>query len=206
MAFKPFVPYPEPEASPTDPAAPRGNPRVLTPNDDPRLHGLEQPESLIDSFGDLVDDLRQIAVDFGARPYRMWSVITRWTGGQKGRGEQEVIRETEIVPTPVVTLDLRAEAKPGGMNEKGTLLVSEISPRYTEDDLRALFCLQPLPEGHEGFIELRMDARDGRSTRRRFVVQGAPERRADMFDWRVRLREQDVRRDRDGNLQRTTLR
>ncbi|MFW6087398.1 MAG: hypothetical protein ACODAG_09345, partial [Myxococcota bacterium] len=80
--------------------------------------------------------------------------------------------------------------------------VDQLSPRYTEDDVRQLFHCQPLPDGHTGWIEMRMDARDGDTRRRRFVVQGTPERREGRFDWRVELLEADSARTREGQLRR----
>lgn len=185
-----------------DAPAAAGNPRWQTPNNDPAIGPVCDPScTLVDSFGELVDDLRQIAVDFGLKPYRLFSIVTRWTGGEKGRGEELVVSEQELLPTPEVDVaGLRGEMKSAGLNENGTLGVSEISPRYTEDDIYNLFHCQPLPDGHFGFIELRMDCRDGNSRRRRFVVSGAPQRRADRFDWTAKMIEQWQPRDRNGNL------
>jgi hypothetical protein len=192
----------EPEVDCSDPPQAVHNPRWQTPNQDPALHPVCNPTAtLVDSFGHLVDDLRQIAVDFGLRPYRMFSIVTAWSGGEKGRGQEFVVSEVELLPTPSVDVSsLQGEMTAAGLNENGVLRVTEVSPRYTEDDIYSIFHVQPLPAGHFGFIEVRLDCRDGNARRRRFVVSGAPQRRADQFDWSVRLLEQWQPRDRNGTL------
>lgn len=192
------------EAPPLEPPQARTNPRPIPPDKDPSLQSLAIPEaSLVEDLGEVADDLRQLNTDFGLRPYRLFSVVSRWTGGSKGRGTQVLVQETEFLPTPeVANVDrLAGQLGSAGLNEVGTIRVTELSPRLTEDDIRDLFHIQPLPQDQEGWLELRIDRRDGSTTRRRFVVKGAPMRRADEFDWHVKLFEQDVRRSRAGAFQ-----
>ena len=178
------------------------NPRIDTPEDDPQIHPNPNPSaSLVESFGELVDDLRQIATDFGVRPYRVFSVVYKWTGGEVGRGEAVVHRVEELLPTPVVKQNVRGESRSAGVVERGDAYLEQVSPRYTEDQIRTLFpCVKngQFSEPYQGFVEVTMDARDGKSDRRRYQVIGVPERRAEKFDWRVRLIRQDENRDRDG--------
>lgn len=188
------------------PSLPRQNPRFPTPNEDGGLHPARNPGGgLVECLGSIVDDLRQINTDFGLRPYRLFSVVTRWSGGQHGRGEESVVSEVEILPTPNVFMDrLSGVLKAGGRDEDGPMTVNEISPRYSEEDISAIFHQQPLPPGFTGFIEMREDTRDGELvTRRRFVVQGVPMRRADDFDWQVKLTIQEPARNVFGQLNRT---
>lgn len=197
-------PIPEDGTSEADPPESRTNPRPITPDTDPALEPNPAPEaSLVEDMGELVDDLRQMYTDFGLRPYRLFSIVTNWTGGAKGRGDQVIKTETELLPTPLITNvdSLRGDLKSGGNTERGGVRVSEISPRFTEDDIREIFHLQPLPAGHEAFLEMRVDGRDGNTIRRRFTIQGAPWRRADRFDWTIRLLEQDPMRSRRGVLE-----
>lgn len=205
----PFEPVPETQESPDNPPEPRTNPRVVRPNDDTRLEALASPElSLVEELGEVADDLRQLNTDFGLRPYRLFSIVVRHTGGVKGRGDALLESETEVLPTPYITEvdQLRGQLTAGGTNEDGRIRVTEISPRYTEDDIRTLFHTQPLPDGLEGFLELRIDSRDGNAMRRRFTVQNAPMRRADKFDWTVRLLEQQPPRSRSGQLHQAGFR
>ena len=176
------------------------NPRAVQPNTDGALHQNPVPElSLVESLGPTVDGLRQIFTDVGMRPYRVFSVVVRFSGGEPGRGREEVASETELLPTP--KLDVRPVTTvilSGGRVERGGARLSEVSPRYTEDDIRALFRVKPLPAGHVGYIESRIDGRDGVTQRRRFAVKGAPFRDAENFQWIVQLGSEDGERSRDG--------
>lgn len=201
--FLPFTPNPQ---STTDPVVPTENPRVITPNNDNRIGPNPRPDaSLANSLGALADDLRQMYTDFGLRPYRLFSIVTEWSGGEYGRGEERLVSEVEMLPTPRVSLaGLRGSLSDGGLRERGTLRVDQISPRYTEDDIYSLFHCHPLPPKYTGWIEMREDARDGDAPpRRRFVVIGTPARMADKFEWQVDLTQQDPSRNRLGRLNRT---
>lgn len=157
----------------------------------------------MEDFAETVDELRQLAVEAGMRPYRTFSVVVRWSGGERGRGRPEVVSETEIVPSPVVDLGgTGREITSGGGTTRGEARLSKISPRYTEDDLRALFHRQPLPNDHEGFLEIFVDSRDGQTQRRRFVLKGTPQRKP--FEWVAKLRPQDQDRARNRTVQRPT--
>lgn len=190
-----------------DPPKPRRNPRPVPPDRDPSLHPLARPSSsLVESLGDVVDDARQIVTDLGLRPYRVFSVVVRWSGGEVGKGDPCVESEVELLPTPKVVFfgevgvgGLTTKMTEGGLSERGDAKMMEISPRYTEDDVRQLFHLQPLPAGLDGFVEVRMDARDGSSIRRRFAVL-VPQRRAEKFDWIVRLKRQNQNDRRDSSV------
>lgn len=179
------------------------NPRPETPEIDPALGPVCDPGgSLVESLGKTVDDLRQIATDLGLRPYRVFSVLVRWTGGGVGRGEAVVVREQEFLPTPklVDMAPVRGEVRTGGLVERGTVRLRQISPRYTEDEVRTLTHVGPLGPGEQGWVEVRVDDRDGSTRRRRFVVVGVPFRDAGAFEWRADLLRQDVDRDRAGRV------
>lgn len=180
-----------------------GNPRAVQPNSDPRVHLNQQPQlSLTESLGGVVDDLRQIYTDLGQRPYTVHSVVVAWTGGSPGHGDAVVAQEVQLLPTPklVDMKPVRGVAKPAGFDEEGAITLRQISPRYTEDDIRALFHTQPLSRDREAFLEVRVDGRDGSTIRRRFTVKGAPFRDAPKFGWSVRLITQSHDRARDGRI------
>lgn len=178
------------------------NPRMLGPNDDPALRPHPSPErSFAETMGEIVDEARQLQTELGLRPYRVFSVLVRWSGGSPGRGEPCVVMEREILPTPLLRLDgARGSMRSGGVAERGNVRLAEISTRYTEDELRALFHGEHSLPNESAFIEIRMDARDGVVTRRRFVVAGAPFRDLDKWEWTVPLVEQTPNRTRGGEL------
>jgi hypothetical protein len=187
-----------------------GNPRSPTPNTDSRLAPIEDRRtcrrvplepSFVDDMGEVADDIRQLATDFGARPYRVFCVVVSWTGREVGRGTQAVLAETELLPTPRIDLtSLRYVVTSGGRTDDGYTKLYEVSPRYTEDDIHSLFYRDLLP-GEQAFIEVRMDARDGRQpVRHRLTVSGVPFRDADGFQWVVPLKIQQEERNRDGTL------
>lgn len=186
----------------------RINPRPVTPERDPNLHPLRDPaSSLVESFGSVVDEMRQIATDLGVRPYRLFSVVIQWSGGERGRGKPTVVSETEFLPTPVVYLGSTGrEATTGGGILRGEARVTELSPRYTEEDLNALFHVNPLGKNQEGFLEVVLDERMGKAIRRRFVRKGTPQYEADKFQWVCKLLAQDQPRQRDGRVRDVSVR
>ena len=44
------------------------------------------PDTLAGSFIGLADDLRQISVEFGMKPYTVRRIRIQWSGGARGRG------------------------------------------------------------------------------------------------------------------------
>lgn len=182
----------------------RTNPRAITADNDPREHANPLPQqSLVESLGGVVDELRQLHTDFGLRPYRVFSVVIGYSGGEVGRGKAQVVSEVELLPTPklVDMKSVRGISKPAGFDEEGAITLKQISPRYTEDDINEIFFQQPLPKAAIGFLEVRVDERDGSTKRRRFVVKGTPFRDAGKFEWSVRLTAQSHDRDRQGAIQ-----
>ncbi len=162
--------------------------------------------SLVASFTGVVDSMRQLLTDAGARPYRVFAVVLEWSGKEEGRGDPKVVVEEEILPTPLVKLrGLRLELKSAGRTDRGYIEVSEISPRFTEDQLQRSFHVKPLTEAHEAFYEVRQDGRDGAEpVRRRFVIRGVPERDAENFQWVLRLSAQNQQRSRKGQPNKAT--
>ena len=166
-----------------------------------KLHPNHAPErSLVDEWNDTADEFRQLATDLGARPYRVFAVVVRHSGGTDGRGDPVVVQETELLPTPLVkSRGQRQDLKSAGKTERGHIELTEVSPRYTEDQLQQMFHVKPLLDGLEGFYEVRIDRRDGRAPRRRrYTLRGVPELDAENFQWVLKLQKQDGNRARDG--------
>lgn len=177
---------------------PTRNPRGETPNTDSSLSEPVNPiESLTEQLGSVVDDIRQIAVDLGQRPYKIHAVRVKWTGGEIGRGKPETVFDQPILPTPrVLNIDqLDRATQPSGTTDKGNIRLDKISPRYTEDEIKYYFSTKAdLGKDEQGFIEIYADERDGQTERKRYVVSKTPYRRANKFDWTVVLKIQDEKR------------
>lgn len=179
------------------------------PNQDTRLRSLEDAGalpceggvSLVEDLADIADDIRQLATDFGARPYRAFSIIVSWDGGEVGKGDQRIESETEILPTPNVDIsNIRYNVTTGGWTDDGFVKMYEVSPRYTQDEIRELF-YRDMESTEQSFIEIRMDPRHGcEPVRHRFVVSGLPFYDATGFQWVVTLKVQQEERNRDGSL------
>jgi hypothetical protein len=174
------------------------NPRPVTPNVDGALELNQAPQcSLVEQMAREVDSLRQLYVDLGLRYYQVFSVVVRWSGGERRRGSPVVVGETPFLPVPKITgienvaRDLRA----GGSVRRGDIRMTQISPRYTADDIDLLFP-RALRSDEEAYIEVRGDARDGRTERTRYAVSGTPERGP--WGWSVRLTKADEDRTREG--------
>lgn len=163
--------------------------------------------SLVEELGEVADDLRQIATELGARPYRVFSIVVGWSGGEIGRGDQTVLEETELLPTPYVDLSvIRYRVTSGGKTDDGVVKMFEISPRYTEDEVKALFSRE-LGDTEQQFVEIRLDARFGEDPmRHRLVLSGMPYHDATGFQWVVNLMIQQEERRRTGETsERTTV-
>lgn len=182
----------------------RTNPRPITPDACPMPYD-PSASSLVESLGAVADDLRQIASDLGARPYRLFSVIQRWSGGAVGRGYASIVSRREILPRPKVNVNpAQTEYTAGGRQTRGHVRVTELSPRLTADDIFGIFGTQPLAGGRESYLELTIDSRDGRSQRWRLTPADVPQRDAENFQWTVDLYYASNSPTRDGELVEAT--
>jgi len=180
------------------------------PNLDAGLRPVCSPlDSLAESLADVVDDANQLVVDLGLRPYRVFAVTYRWSGGAVGLGTASVFSEVEFLPTPLVGSlnSVTEEHKEAGLVERGTVTISGISLRYTEDQLNDMCRGGALCTGaeYETFIEVTSD-RDGSADRRRFTLDGVPYRDMEAMAWRVTVMRQDGGRNRDGSVSNIGMR
>ncbi len=166
------------------------------------MNGRPHPNpdaSLVGEFDDVIDEMRQLQTDVGARPYRVFAVVIEWSGKEVGKGDPRVIVERELLPTPLVRLrGVRVERTSIGKAERGYTELSELSPGYTEEELQRSFHVKQLTEGVEAFYEIQQDRRDPGAPRRRFTLVSPPERDVENFQWVLRLGRQDPDRARDG--------
>src|SRR6266704_2908723 len=76
-----------------------------------------------------VDKLRDLNTKFGVRPYVVHVIRTRWTGGERGIGQEVVVQDVALLPTPKVTdlTGLTLQIQQIGAIEAGSVRVSEMS-------------------------------------------------------------------------------
>lgn len=197
--------------------------------------GLTLGEDLVQT----ADDIRQLYTDFGLRPYKIFQVWIGWTLDENddgvvsgvelllgevevGAGRPVLLCERELLPTPAIQVGgVSKRLDVTGDTESGGLLVTQISPRFSEDELVGLVYpyrdeARPntLKAGIDFFYEVRENRPPGfvdpgyqgfqppqelQPTRRRFRVNQAPSRETDAFQWTLGLERADGERSRDGN-------
>lgn len=157
-------------------------------------------ETLVGDLVEVVDELRDLYAQFGARDHRTFLVHTQWSGVRRGEGVQQVISETELLPSPEI-VDLRTrQVTSCGSIEQGDLEASEISLIYTEDQLMGRGAGgAPIDPRREFFWELRTFD-DDLDRRIRCTPTGPPIRQQQEMQWRMRLSVQRPSRGRDGSL------
>lgn len=126
----------------------------------------------------VADRMRDVRVKLGFRPYMVHLVRTRWDGGVRGKGEEHVVSDVTILPVPLVSdlSGLALTVEPAVFDEIGTVVLSEVSGEYTEDQLRGRGeGGEPIPDDESFWYEVEF-RREGRTfgERRRFVARSAP--------------------------------
>lgn len=161
---------------------------------------IDPMRTLVGSMAPCVDHLRDIYTCLGARMYVVVLVKTRWSGGRRGVGQEQVISEEPILPTPLVLDEgaLRKTQFGVGSVEQGSIKVTEISMRYTEDQLcgRGLNG-EPTPKDEQFYWEVR-DSAPGADVRR-YTVDVVPVLDPLNFGWSIGLRRQQGDRTRAGD-------
>lgn len=168
------------------------------------LTPTEYQHSLARTLVGTADDLRDLYTRFGLRPYRVRIIRTRWTGGSRGVGEEYLTWSLEIAPTPLVSdlTSLQEVLQPVGLDEVGSLQLSEVSGRFSDENLRGLDVDgTPPADDEQVFYEIEFPRADGKpGEKRRFFLRSAPHYRADSFEWVVTLERAQENRDRRGGL------
>lgn len=151
----------------------------------------EFQNTLVGQVGCCVDQIRQINTDMGLRPYHVYIVKLQWTGRQRGDGVLTELERTELLPVPKVAdlSNVQLQLQPIGLDEVGTLQISEISARYNEFQLRGLGPAgEELGKNQEFMWEVSWARDDGTTPiRRRFHPQTLPTYNPGMFQWSVTL-------------------
>lgn len=147
---------------------------------------------LTDALIPVVDAARDLYAQLGSRAYHVLLVRTRWTGGERGVGVEQVVAEAQVLPIPLVAdmTALVARLQAVGVEEVGDVRLTEVSGRYTENDLSGLGPSgEPIPDDEQFYWELHdAEATAAESPRRRFVLARAPSYDATRFEWTVVLR------------------
>ncbi len=169
-----------------------------------KLRGTEYRRTLASKLQGPVDKIRDLNTKFGLRNYSVTVFRTRWTGAVRGQGKESIVFQQDILPTPLVA-DLGSLTElitQHGLDESGTIQISEVSGKYTEDFLMGID-----PDGFEPldtdnvFYEVEFPRKDGRpGTRRRFELRGAPTFRPQEFQWFLTMEKIDADRARLGEL------
>ena len=91
--------------------------------------------------------MRQIATRFGVRPYRCFLVWTKWSGAERGEGDETVYARFEILPTPRLAELTGVGYRPwsSGTFPEGTIRLDRISTLFTQDNLKGLVIPAQLP-------------------------------------------------------------
>lgn len=157
------------------------------------LQGTAIDQTVIASLTGAVDLIRDIKTQLGARPYTVALIWTRWSGGERGLGMEEVTRVVPVLPTPKVSdlTSVGTSVTPVGTEEEGGIRVTEISPRFTEDTLNGIDDDgTPVPQDQNFYWEIVFLRSDGPGVRRRFTPKGTPSYNPLKFGWTVDLQKQ----------------
>jgi hypothetical protein len=180
----------------------------------------EAKQSLVQRLGRVADRTRQIAVKFGARPYRVVLVWELYPAQVRGEGgPPRTTRELELLPTPkVASLDsVTFSVFHAGTIPAGSIKLSGVSiVCYTYDQLTGHVVPQPDPSGDptkatdgahvdqiaqpaDFYYEVREDGRgDCPAIRSKYRVLSPPFRDATNCQWTVMLEKVSEDRGRDG--------
>lgn len=170
---------------------------------------VHSPESWRGSLASRVVTLedrgREIESRLGFRPYSLWVVQTVWAGGRRGNGHEEVVQEVAILPNPKISdlTGIQLMVTPAMVQEQGTILVSGISGRYTEDQLMAK-APDGTPEGQQVStwweVMFLPGCGPGSGERIRFASKSRPNYDPDVGAWAVTLTRSYEGRARSGLL------
>ena len=169
------------------------------------LNGMDLSRTLARQLIETVDSVRDLATQLGFRPYEVRMVRTKWSGGERGVGQEFVISDEPILPTPLLMgLDgVTRIVQPVGLDEIGACQVTQISGRYAEGFLTGNDTDgNPLDPDVQYYFEVVFPTpgsiADG-APRRRFYASSAPTYDASKFEWRVNLQRSHSDRRNDGS-------
>lgn len=169
-----------------------------------QVSSQQAKSTLARDFVDLADDLRDMLTQFGLRTYKVSLIKIQWSGGKRGRGTPLVTSEEAILPTPKMSpLDgLQELVQSIGLDELGAIELSQISGRYSEEQLRGYTDQgEGIPPDSEFYYEIEFFPHEGPSKKRRFFTKSAPAYHPGRLQWTVRLEKANDDRARNGDPQ-----
>jgi hypothetical protein len=142
----------------------------------------------------LADRLRQLNTKFGLRAKRVFLVWSRFTGQERGEGDEKMLARVELLPTPKVS-DLSAvtlNPYSGGKLPVGSIRLDEVSLTFTMDELTGKAVpgqqARRIPEAVDFFFEVQEDGRgDNPAEIQRYRLLGVPNRREGYVGWSILL-------------------
>ncbi len=147
--------------------------------------------NLVDELILTVDEIRaSIFPDLGVRGYSFTRVLRTWDGGEVGDGSATFASELAITPPPLVEWSERRDRLENGRTEQARLKVSEVSLRYTEDQLTGG---KPLAAGQECYYRLVETQNQAQATSY-WILENTPEPDRMNLDigWTMRLRRYET--------------
>lgn len=170
-----------------------------------QLNGIDLSRTLARQLISTVDSVRDLATQLGFRPYAVHMVRTKWSGGERGIGQEFVISDEPLLPTPLLLgLDgVSRIVQPVGLDEVGGCQLTQISGRYAEGFLTGTDedgnAVDPDVQYYfEIIFPTPGSILDG-APRRRFYAANAPTYDASKFEWRVTLQRSHSDRRNDGS-------
>jgi len=143
---------------------------------------------LADKLIGVVDKVRRkIHAKLGTRPWTVAIVTRRWSGGERGVGTP-TISVLELDPTPMVQRNTKDRMGPAGREAAGTVVMTGVSLRYTEDEL------SPRADNRTEVAYRLTEAHGQRQRTRWFVLAASPvprrgDKSGDSTDWYLLLNE-----------------
>ena len=147
------------------------------------------PNVFIDSLISIVDDVRDMATDFGCHQFKV-DLVTMTPVPRRAGGPHNTVKViTTIDPTPKVKpYKLTNDMEPCGIDEADLVLVEHVSLTYTEPELtgKNLDCEQE--------FYWRLTDAHGQETFERYFTLAKPPfpRRGCKMDWQVTLKRAEA--------------
>lgn len=96
--------------------------------------------NLVNELAVVADDLRALYGEFGVDQWSVWRCTRSWSGTRRGEGTLGSETAAQITPTPRVgwadgSGRIRFDLNPGGLEDAGQIVLTEVSLTYTQAEL-----------------------------------------------------------------------